>query len=62
MMFHCRPGTCGIALRDLPRTSMHELSVGKLQAWLDSGGKSPREQAIEVTLRQPFGRAKSGAR
>jgi hypothetical protein len=30
----------------------HELSVSKLRAWLDSNGKSPREQALKVTLRQ----------
>ena len=33
-------------------TTTHELSVGKLQAWLDSNGRSPREQAVKVTLRQ----------
>lgn len=26
-------------------TTMHELSVGKLQAWFDSSGKTPRKQA-----------------
>jgi len=34
----------------------HELSVGKLQAWLDSSGKTPRKQAVKVTLRQLLGR------
>lgn len=33
-------------------TTTHELSVGKLQAWLDSSGKTPSEQAKKVTLRQ----------
>ena len=37
-------------------TTMHELSVGKLQAWLDCSGKTPREQAVKVTLRQILGR------
>jgi len=37
-------------------TISHELSVSKLQAWLDSGGKSPREQAVKVTLRQLLSR------
>ena len=34
-----------------PATS-HELSVSHLQSWLDTNGKSPREQAVKVTLRQ----------
>jgi len=38
-------------------TTTHELTVGKLQAWLDSNGKSPREQALKVMLRQALGRA-----
>jgi len=38
-------------------TTTHELTVGKLQAWLDSNGKSPREQALKVTIRQALGRA-----
>lgn len=38
-------------------TTVHELNVGKLQAWLDSSGKSPREQAVKVTLRQLLGRS-----
>ena len=39
-----------------PPATTHELSVGKLQAWLDTNGKSPREQATKVTLRQILGR------
>jgi hypothetical protein len=38
-------------------TTTHELSVRKLQAWLDCSGKTPREQAAKVTLRQILGRA-----
>jgi hypothetical protein len=37
-------------------TTAHELPVSKLQAWLDTNGKTPREQAIKVTLRQLLGR------
>lgn len=37
-------------------TTVHDLSVGKLQAWLESSGKTPREQAVKVTLRQILGR------
>jgi len=40
-----------------PPTTTHELSVGKLQMWLESNGKTPREQALKVTLRQVLGRA-----
>jgi len=35
-----------------PPTTAHELTVGKLQTWLNSNGRSPREQARKVTLRQ----------
>ena len=38
-------------------TTTHELSVRKLQTWLDSSGKTPREQAVKVTVRQILGRA-----
>jgi hypothetical protein len=34
----------------------HELSVGKLQAWLDTNGKTPRDQVAKVNLRQLLGR------
>ena len=37
-------------------TTTHELSVGKLDAWLSGNGRSPREQAMKVTLRQMLGR------
>ena len=36
---------------EAPATT-HELSVGRLQAWLDASGKTPREQAVKVSLRQ----------
>jgi hypothetical protein len=39
----------------LPAT-IHELSVAKLQAWLDTNGKAPRAQATKITLRQFLGR------
>jgi hypothetical protein len=38
-----------------PPATTHELSVGKLQAWLDTNGKTPREQAAKVNLRQLLG-------
>ena len=40
-----------------PPAITHELSVGKLQSWLDSNGTSPREQAKKVALRQILNRA-----
>jgi hypothetical protein len=41
-------------------STTHELSVGRLQAWLESNGKSPREQAVKVTLRQVLGGGRRG--
>lgn len=38
-------------------STVHELSVGRLQTWLESSAKTPREQAQKVTLRQILGRA-----
>ena len=35
-----------------PTTTTHELSMGELQAWLQTNRKTPREQATKVTLRQ----------
>ena len=34
----------------------HELSVAKLQAWLDTNGRTPREQTTKVNIRQILGR------
>ena|ERR1041385_2254822 len=49
------PGTRLTVAVEAPAT-MHELSVARLQAWLDASGKTPREQATKVTLRQLLGR------
>jgi hypothetical protein len=35
-----------------PPAATHEVSVAKLQSWLNTNGKTPREQARKVTLRQ----------
>lgn len=40
---------------ELPAAT-HVVSVPKLQAWLNSSGKTPREQARKVNLRQALGR------
>jgi hypothetical protein len=39
-----------------PPAATHELSVAKAQSWLDATGRTPREQAAKVNLRQLFGR------
>ena len=35
-----------------PPATTHEVSVLKVEAWLQSGGKSPNEQALKVRLRE----------
>jgi hypothetical protein len=45
------PGTRLTISVEAPSTA-HELTVARLQAWLDSSGKTPREQAVKVRLRQ----------
>lgn len=40
-----------------PPATTHEISVAKVQTWLGTNGKTPREQAKKVTLRQLLGRA-----
>jgi hypothetical protein len=40
-----------------PPATTHELSVGKVQSWLEAAGRTPREQAAKVTLRQLLSRA-----
>lgn len=40
-----------------PPATTHELTVAKLQSWLDTNGRTPREQAKKVTLRQLLNRA-----
>ncbi len=37
-----------------PATS-HEVQVRKIEAWLQSGGRSPNEQAMKVRLRELLG-------
>lgn len=49
------PGTRLKVAVETPFTT-HELSVARLQSWLDSSGRTPREQAAKVTLRQILGR------
>ena len=41
---------------EAPSTT-HELPVRKVAAWLESGGRSPSEQAVKVRLRALFGGA-----
>jgi hypothetical protein len=45
------PATRLMVTVESPSTA-HELTVSRLQAWLDASGKTPREQAVKVRLRQ----------
>jgi hypothetical protein len=38
----------------MPATS-HEVRLSKIEAWLESGGRSPNEQAMKVRLRELLG-------
>ena len=49
------PGTRLKIAVDAPSTT-HEVSIARLQSWLDTNGKTTREQASKVTLRQLLGR------
>jgi hypothetical protein len=42
---------------DSPSTR-HEVPVRKLTAWLETSGKSPREQSVKVTLKELLGMAR----
>ncbi len=37
-----------------PATS-HQVRLSKIEAWLESGGRSPNEQALKVRLRELLG-------
>lgn len=50
------PATRLVIAVEAPATT-HELSVAKLTAWLEGGGKSPNEQAMKVRLRAIVGQA-----
>jgi hypothetical protein len=49
------PGTRLKVTVESPATT-HELIVGKFDAWLSTNGRTPREQAQKVNLRQILGR------
>jgi hypothetical protein len=49
------PGTRLKISVEAPATT-HELTVARFQAWLEASGKTPREQAKKVTLRQLLAR------
>jgi hypothetical protein len=44
------PGT-RLRVEVIAPATTHEVSVGKLTAWLVGGGKTPREQALKMRLR-----------
>ena len=39
-------------------STTHELTVARLEAWLDTNGRSPREQERKVALRELLGRGR----
>ena len=45
------PGT-RLTIRVKQPETEHTVSVGKLQTWLDGGGKSPNEQVLKSRLRK----------
>ena len=49
------PATRLMVTVKMPTTS-HEVQVGKIEAWLPSGGKSPAEEALKSRLRDLVGR------
>jgi hypothetical protein len=50
-------GATRIKIAVEPPAITHELTLAKVQAWLETNGKTPREQARKVTLRQVLSRA-----
>jgi hypothetical protein len=48
------PGTRLRVAVEAPATT-HELTVAKVRTWLDSSGKTPKEQSIKVNLRELMG-------
>ena len=53
---HTGPAT-RLTIAVLAPSTSHEISVGKLRAWLDSSGRSPAQQALKTRLRDVLGRA-----
>jgi hypothetical protein len=50
-------GATRIKIAVEPPAITHEVTVAKVQSWLETNGKTPREQAKKVTLRQILSRA-----
>lgn len=51
------PGTSLAVAVQQPATT-HTLRLARLDAWLNSSGKSPAEQALKVRLKQELGRTR----
>ncbi len=47
-----------LAVTVKPPATTHELRVSKLEAWLNSAGKSPGEQALKVRLKEELERVR----
>jgi hypothetical protein len=52
---HTGPAT-QLTIEVLAPSTSHEISVGKVRAWLDSNGKGPAQQALKTRLREVLGK------
>src|SRR5258708_39440252 len=48
-------GTTALTVTVKAPATSHEVRVSKIEAWLQSGGRSPNEQALKVRLRELLG-------
>jgi len=53
---HTGPAT-RLQIAVLAPSTSHEISVGKVRAWLDSSGRSPAQHVLKTRLREVLGRA-----
>src|SRR5262249_61535111 len=52
---HTGPAT-RLTIAVLAPSTSHEISVGRVRAWLDSNGRSPAQQALKTRLREVLGK------
>jgi len=52
---HTGPAT-RLTIAVLAPSTSHEISVGKVRAWLESNGRSPAQQALKTRLREVLGK------
>ena len=53
---HTGPAT-RLTIAVLAPSTSHEISVGKVRAWLESNGRSPAQQTLKTRLREVLSRA-----